>query len=470
MMSEKMFIGGEWLDSKDENQVINPYDATFVARTFFASKEQLNLAVEAAQSSFSVTKQLLPFEKEAVLDQIISGIKERHEDFVQTIIAESGKPRVYAEGEVNRALQCLKVAKEECKRVSGEIIDLSWTNIGTPKKGMIEYFPIGVVAGITPFNFPLNLVMHKVAPAIAVGCPIIIKPASKTPLTALLLAEVIEKSDWPKGAFSVIPCSREVGQALVEDERIKLLSFTGSPVVGWKMKSNAGKKKVVLELGGNAAAIVHKDTDLSESISKLIVGSFAYSGQVCIHTQQIFVHEDLFDLFMKSFLERTQTLNQGNPNNLDCQIGPMISEKEMNRAISWVTEAIDQGAILKTGNTNEGLIMSPTILTNTNPSMKVVKEEIFAPVVVIEKYQTQEEVISRINYAKFGLQASLFTDNHSFIKKAFRELEVGALILNESTTFRVDHMPYGGVKDSGLGREGVKYAMQDMLEMKMLVD
>jgi glyceraldehyde-3-phosphate dehydrogenase (NADP+) len=465
-----MFVAGDWLDSENEIQVINPYNGTAVAKTYSATNNQINLAVERAQSSFSATKQLLPFQKEAIIDQIITGIIERREEFIQTIISESGKPRVYAKGEVDRALQCLKVAREECKRISGEVIDLAWTNIGVPKQGRIAYFPIGVVAGITPFNFPLNLVMHKVAPAIAVGCPIIIKPASKTPLTALLLAEIIEESDWPRGAFSVIPCNRDVGQNLVEDDRIKLLSFTGSPNVGWQMKSKAGKKKVVLELGGNAAAIVHNDANLAEAISKLLVGSFAYSGQVCIHTQQIFVHEDLFDSFLENFMKETQKLTEGNPNNLDCQIGPMISQKEMNRAKLWVEEAVSQGAHLVTGNTFDGLVMGPTILTNTNASMKVVKEEVFAPVVVIERYQTEDEVISRINDSKFGLQASLFTGNHSFIKKAFSELEVGALIINESTTFRVDHMPYGGVKDSGLGREGVKYAMQDMLEMKMLVD
>ncbi|MBU2650811.1 MAG: aldehyde dehydrogenase family protein, partial [Bacteroidetes bacterium] len=346
---------------------------------------------------------------------------------------------------------------------------IDWTPAGTGKEGIVGYFPIGLVAGISPFNFPLNLAVHKIAPAIAAGCPIILKPSSNTPLSTLLLATIIDQTELPKGAVSILPMDRKTGNLMVTDERFKLLSFTGSPEVGWKMKEDAGKKKVILELGGNAGVIVSNSANLEKAVPKCVNGGFAYSGQVCIHTQRIYVQEDVFERFADMFVEQTRKLNAGDPENPETDISVMIDEENAKRVEVWVQEAIDDGAAILCGGKRKAAYFEPTVLTNTRFDMKVCSLEIFGPVVVIEKYRSFQDAVNEINKGRFGLQTGVFTNRIDEMNMAFHDLEVGGVIINDVPTFRVDHMPYGGVKDSGLGREGVKYAMMDMLEPKILV-
>ena len=301
---QKIYCGGRWLATPKKLEVHHPYQPEHSKSTYQASGDEIDQAIEAGLQTQPAINKLKTWQRKKILQSIAQGLEKDKEGFVQSIIFESGKPYKYALGEVNRAIQTFSIAAEEAGRVPGEMIALDWQENMPPRDGLVKYFPIGLVAGIAPFNFPLNLVAHKVAPALAAGCPIIIKPASKTPLTALKLADLVDETDWPKGAFSVLPCNRSAGNKLVEDERIKLLSFTGSPEVGWKMKNNAGKKKVVLELGGNAGAIVHKDADIEKAVDELIVGGFAFSGQVCIHTQRILVHAEIQEEFVQSFVSR----------------------------------------------------------------------------------------------------------------------------------------------------------------------
>lgn len=466
---QKIYCGGQWMATSNKLEVLHPFDNSKIKTTYQASKNEIDQAINAGVESQKDIRKLKTWQRKKILQQIVQGIKDQKEQFVDSIIFESGKPYKYALGEVNRAIQTFTIAAEEAGRVPGEMISLDWQENIPPRDGVVKYFPVGLVAGIAPFNFPLNLVAHKVAPALAAGCPIIIKPASKTPLTALRLAEIIHRTDWPEGAFSVLPCNRSAGNMLVEDERIKLLSFTGSPEVGWKMKSNAGKKKVVLELGGNAGAIVHHDANVETSVEELMVGGFAYSGQVCIHTQRILVHKDVQEEFVKAYVDRTKSLKSGDPFKEDTAISSMIDHANAVRIKNWVTEAVSKGAKLLCGGAKEGSFYQPTVLENVDRSIKIYREEAFGPVVIIESYEKIDEAISLINDSKFGLQAAVFTENEKVIDQCFHEIEVGGVVHNSSTTFRADHMPYGGVKDSGLGREGVKYAMIDMLEPRILV-
>ena len=348
-------------------------------------------------------------------------------------------------------------------------MSLDWTPGGKDKEGLVKYFPVGLVAGISPFNFPMNLAAHKIAPAIAAGCPIIVKPASATPLSTLELAKIIDETSLPKGALSVIPMDRTTGMKLVTDERFKLLTFTGSPEVGWRMKKDAGKKKVVLELGGNAGVIVCGSADIDFAVKRCIFGGFAYSGQICIHAQRIFVERRIFDEFLEKFAVSAQSLRFGDPLKPETQISVMIDEPNAKRVEDWVREATSGGAKTVCGGKREGAFCEPTVLTNTKKSMKVNCLEVFGPVVTIEPYTTIEEAVHMVNDTNFGLQAGIFTHNMNEINYAFMNLEVGGVIVNDVPTFRVDHMPYGGIKDSGLGREGLKYAIMDMMEPKILV-
>jgi glyceraldehyde-3-phosphate dehydrogenase (NADP+) len=334
---------------------------------------------------------------------------------------------------------------------------------------LVRYFPVGVIAGIAPFNFPLNLAAHKIAPAIASGNAIIIKPARSTPLSVLELAKIIDQTDLPKGAFSVLPMDREAGNQLVTDERIQMLSFTGSPNVGWKMKANAGKKKIALELGGNAGVIVSEHADLDLAVKKCLVGGFAYSGQVCIHVQRIMVHEKVFDTFVDKFIAGTQMLTFGAPDNENTDISVMIDEDNARRVEDWVNEAVSEGAKILFGGKRKGSFFEPTIITNTKQNMKVCALEIFGPVVTIEKFPDFPQAIDMINDSEYGLQAGVFTNNIIEMNHSFNELEVGGVIINDVPTFRVDHMPYGEIKNSGFGREGVKYTIQEMMEPRLLV-
>jgi acyl-CoA reductase-like NAD-dependent aldehyde dehydrogenase len=469
MLHYKIYVGGVFLETATKLDVVNPFTQEQFASTFLAGKEELEMAIQKAEAVRMELRKMPSYKRYEILMQIAKEIKKDRTPLAEILSKESAKPMKYALAEIDRAAQTFIVAAEESKRLPKEYVSLDWTAAGEGKEGLVNYFPIGLVAGIAPFNFPLNLAVHKIAPAIAAGCPIVLKPASSTPLSTLELAKIIDKTDLPKGAVSILPMNRVAGNQLVTDERFNLLSFTGSPVVGWEMKRNAGKKKVVLELGGNAAVIITESANLEKAIQKSVVGGFAYSGQICIHAQRFYVQETIFEKFTTAFVDASKKLRQGNPIKTTTDISSMIDEENAIRVESWIKDAVTKGAKVLLGGKRIGSYVEPAIITNTIPDMSVCAEEVFGPVVVIEKYKTINEAIAMVNDSKFGLQAGIFSDSTSEINLVFNELEVGGVILNDVPTFRIDHMPYGGVKDSGLGREGVKYAIMDMLEPKLLV-
>jgi acyl-CoA reductase-like NAD-dependent aldehyde dehydrogenase len=464
-----IYCAGKFIETSRIHEVVNPFTGKVFARTWLAGDNELDAAIKSALSSLVIMKEMPAYHRFAILSRIKEGLIEQRQEFAELICQESGKPIRYALGEVDRSIQSFLVAAEESKRLPREYMGIDWTPAGKGKEGLVKYFPIGVVAGISPFNFPLNLAVHKIAPAIAAGCPIILKPSSTTPLSTLKLARLIAGTSLPEGAVSILPMDRATGNRLVTDERINLLSFTGSPVVGWEMKRQAGRKKVVLELGGNAGVIISKGTNLEEAVTKCVTGSFSYSGQVCIHTQRIYIVKELFDDFAGRFVKLAAQLKQGSPLDPETEISAMIDEPNAKRVEEWVAEAVAGGAKILLGGQRSGSFFEPTILTATQPGMRVCCEEIFGPVVVIEPVDSLTEAVSRINESRFGLQAGVFTDSIGEMNYAFNHLEVGGVILNDVPTFRVDHMPYGGIKDSGLGREGIRYAIFDMLEPRLLV-
>lgn len=470
MESYKIYCGGEFITTSEKLDVQNPYTNEHFASTFLASESTLEIAINLAISAKEKMKELPAYKKAEALNYIASEIKTNRQHLAEVLSQESAKPIKYALSEIDRAAQTFLVAAEECKRLPKEYISLDWTPNGEKREGLVNYFPIGIVAGIAPFNFPLNLAVHKIAPAIAAGCPIILKPASSTPLSTLELAKIIDKTNLPKGAVSILPMTRQVGNLLVTDHRIHLLSFTGSPDVGWPMKAQSGKKKVVLELGGNAGVIVTESGFNENSVNKCLMGAFAYSGQICIHAQRIFVHQNIFETFIKEFVQKTAGLKFGNPLLPDTDVSDMIDEANAKRVESWIMEAVTKGAKILHGGKRTGKYVEPTILSNCNNGMKIYSEEAFGPTVCVETYNGKlTEAVNKVNDSKFGLQCGVFTNDISELDYCFKNLEVGGVIHNDIPTLRFDHMPYGGIKESGLGREGVKYAILDMLEPKILV-
>ncbi len=464
-----LYCGGRFIQTDNTLDVENPHNGELVSSTFLAGKDELEMAIGAAVEVKEDLKNLPSYKRYKILKQIADGIEESKEQFAVLIAKEAAKPYKYALSETNRAIQTFTVAAEEARRLPKEYISLDWTPAGENKEGIVKYFPVGPVAAISPFNFPLNLAVHKLAPAIASGCPIVLKPATRTPLATLELAKIIAQTDLPAGAVSVLPMNRETGNRLVTDERFKLLTFTGSPSVGWKMKQSAGKKKVLLELGGNAGVIVTQSADIDHAVTRCTVGGFAYSGQVCIHTQRIYVHEDVFEEFRDKFIERVNTLKLGAPEDGKTDIASMIDEENAVRVHQWVNEAKSDGAEVLAGGKRHGAYYEPTVLTNTRNTMKVCSMEIFGPVVTLEKYSDFKEAVSELNNSSYGLQAGVFTDSLNEINYSLNQIEVGGVMINDVPTFRVDHMPYGGVKDSGIGREGIKYAISEMMEPRILV-
>jgi len=465
----QIYIGGEFRKTNKVLKVMNPYNNKEVAATYQAGEKELEEAITKAISVQDELTDLPSWRRYDILMQIAHQMREARYDLARTISLESAKPIRYALGETDRAIQTFIVAAEESKRLPGEYIDIEWTAAGEGKEGILRYFPLGLVAGISPFNFPLNLAVHKIAPAIAAGCPIILKPSSSTPLSTLMLAGIIDKTDLPKGAVSILPMKRSTGNKLVTDDRFAMLTFTGSPDVGWQMKNEAGKKKVILELGGNAGVIVSETANIEDAVNKCITGGFAYSGQVCIHTQRILVHESIFDQFSQLFVSKVMKLKNGDPLEEQTDISAMIDEANAIRVENWVIEAVENGAKLLCGGQRKKGYFEPTVLSGTDPSMKVCSLEVFGPVVTLDKYADYEQAIKNIDDSKYGLQAGVFTDEISHMNYAFRHLKVGGIMINDVPGFRVDHMPYGGVKDSGQGREGVKYSIHDMLEPRLLV-
>jgi acyl-CoA reductase-like NAD-dependent aldehyde dehydrogenase len=467
--TQGFYLQGKWIEEGTPVEIRAPYDGTPLAQIFQGTREHAERAIQGAARAFGGTRRLPAFERQRVLRSIAQYITSRKEEFARTLAQEAGKPLKAARTEVERGIFTFTVAAEETTRIPGEYLSLDWQQFTAGRWGIVRRFPVGPVAGITPFNFPLNLVAHKVAPAIASGCPIILKPAPQTPLTAFLLAEAVEQAGLPDGAFNVLPLSNEDAGLLVTDDRIKLISFTGSAAVGWEIKRRAGKKRVVLELGGNAGVIVHGDADLAWAAERCVTGGFSYAGQTCISVQRILVERPAFTKFRELFLAGVSKLKIGDPMDDTTDLGPLIRESDAIRATEWVEEAVQDGATLLAGGKRHGSIMEPTVLTGTRSHMKVNCQEIFAPVVTLEAYDDFPQALRLINESPYGLQAGVFTRDAARIFQAFEELEVGGVIAGDVPSFRIDHMPYGGVKDSGLGREGLRYAIEDMTEPRLLV-
>jgi acyl-CoA reductase-like NAD-dependent aldehyde dehydrogenase len=463
------FMDGRWIESGEPVEVRSPFDGSVVGRVIQARREHAEAAIAASVKAFGTTKRLPAFERQRVLRRIAQQIAERREEFSRTLAQEAGKPIKLARIEVDRAIFIFNVAGEEATRIYGEYLPLDWQEFTAGRWGIVKRFPLGPIAGITPFNFPLNLVAHKVAPAIAAGCSIVLKPAPQTPLCSLLLAECVQQAGWPDGGLNVLPLSNDDAGLLVTDERIKLISFTGSVPVGWDIKKRAGKKKVALELGGNAGAIVHSDADLNYAAERCLAGGFGYAGQTCISVQRILVEHSVYGKFTDLLVEGVKKLKIGDPMEESTDLGPLIRESDAIRVTQWIEEAVRAGARVLSGGRRLGSIVEPTVLTRTKAEMKVNCQEIFGPVVTLEPYQNFDEALGRLNNSNYGLQAGVFTRDVKLLFQAYDELEVGAVVAGDIPSFRIDQMPYGGVKDSGLGREGIRYAIEEMTEPKLLV-
>jgi acyl-CoA reductase-like NAD-dependent aldehyde dehydrogenase len=465
-----IFLAGRWVESDDRLEVTNPARPDEPAgATYNATEDQYEAATQAAVEAFETTRHLPAYERGAMLRSISAGIKERREELGRLITLESGKPIRDALTEVDRAVLTFRLGAEEAERMTGELIPLDLMPTSRGRIGVTRRFPIGPIAAISPFNFPLNLAAHKLSPALAAGNTIVLKPPSKDPLTMLTVAEIIEQSGVPEGAVSILPMSRALGDRLVADDRYRLLSFTGSPAVGWRMKERAGKKKVVLELGGNAGVIVDETADLEWAVRRNLVGAFAYSGQVCISVQRMFIHRSRYDEFLERFVEGAKQVVAGDPLDPETQLGPMVDEQAAQRTEGWVREAEELGGRVLLGGRAEGSFFPPTVLVDTPPEAQVCSNEAFAPLVVVFPFDDFDEATRLVNDSFYGLQTGVFTNDLARSWQAFNELEVGGVIVNDIPTYRIDHMPYGGVKDSGLGREGLRWAMEDMTELRLMV-
>jgi acyl-CoA reductase-like NAD-dependent aldehyde dehydrogenase len=467
--TQAFLLDGKWMEEGDLVEIRAPYDGTVVGRVFQGRREHADAAIAAAVKAFGTTRRLPAFERQRVLRRVAESMSQRKEEFAHTLALEAGKPIKAARSEVERTIFTFTVAAEESTRIYGEYLPLDWQEFTVGRWGLVRRFPLGAVAGITPFNFPLNLVAHKVAPAIACGCTMVLKPAPQTPMSALLLAETIQQAGWPDGALNILPLSNEDAGLLITDERLKLISFTGSDAVGWEIKRRAGKKKVALELGGNAGVIVHSDADLAYAAERCVAGGFAYAGQSCISVQRILVERSVCGKFTDLLVAGVQQLKTGDPMLESTDVGPLIRENDAIRASDWVQEAVRGGARLLCGGQRKGSILEPTVLTGTRSEMKVSCQEIFAPVVSVEPYDDFYDALKQVNSSAYGLQTGIFTRDAKLLFNAYEELEVGAVVAGDVPTFRIDHMPYGGIKDSGLGREGLRYAIEEMTEPKLLV-
>lgn len=462
-------VNGHWLSHGTTVEIQSPYDQSTVGTVTLAGRRELEHAIEAAVAAFETTRKMPSYQRQAILHKISTGILNRKEEFARMMALEAGKPIRTARAEVDRAIFTFQIAAEEATRITGEYLPLDLQDFTAGRWGIVRRFPVGPIAAITPFNFPLNLVAHKVAPAIAAGCTMVLKPAPQTPITALMLGELVQEAGWPSGALNVLPLTNEDAELLVTDDRLKLLTFTGSGTVGWQLKAKAGKKKVLLELGGNAGVIIHSDADIDYAAERCAAAGYSYAGQSCISVQRILVHRPVFRRFLDTFVARVGKLCLGDPLQEVTDIGPLIRQKDVQRASDWIEEAVNGGATVLTGGKALGSLIEPTVLTNTKPNMRVNCEEIFAPVKTVEPYEEFEAAIQQINDTPYGLQAGIFTRDAKLLFTAYEQLEVGGVIAGDVPTFRIDHMPYGGVKDSGLGREGLRYAIEEMTEPKLLV-
>ena len=464
-----MLLSGRWVETSATKPVRNPYNGEVIADVCQAGEIEAEEAIRAAASAFAVSRLLPAHQRAEALQTIAGAISIRKEEFARCLSNESGKPITDARREVGRAIATFTTAAEEAKRIPGEVIPLDITPGTDHHLGLSRRMPIGPILGITPFNFPLNLVAHKVAPALAVGNPIVLKPALQTPLTSLMLGEVFLQTGLPAGMLSVLPCPNALAERMVTDDRFKMLSFTGSALIGWMLKAKAGKKRVVLELGGNAGVIIEPDCDLDHAADRCAIGGYVYSGQTCISVQRIYAHESVYQDFLHKLVSRVRALKAGNPADETTVIGPLIDEAAAKRVESWIKEAVAAGACVRIGGKRQGSVIEATVLTDVTPEMKVSCQEVFGPIVTVMPFVKFDDALAGINDSPYGLQAGVFTSDIKKAFQAYRDIEVGTVLINEIPTFRADHMPYGGVKDSGLGREGLRYAIEEMTDIKLLV-
>jgi acyl-CoA reductase-like NAD-dependent aldehyde dehydrogenase len=464
-----LYLNNEAKQPNADLEVTDKFTGKVAFRVAQADAKTIDAGIAGAVAAAEPMARLPSYARQAVLQHCVERFKERYDELAFALCVEAGKPIKDSEGEVTRLIDTFRIAAEESVRMTGEVQPLDISPRAKGYQGIWKRVPIGPCSFISPFNFPLNLAAHKVAPAIAVGCPFVMKPASRTPLGAIIMGEVLAETDLPKGAFSILPAHREGADLFTEDERLKLLSFTGSPAVGWALKAKAGKKKVVLELGGNAAVIVDKDADLDDALERVIFGAFYQSGQSCIGVQRILIHDEIYDEFRAMLVRKTKSLVAGDPKDRKVFIGPMIDVKEAQRLDYWIQEAIEKGATLLCGGKRDGAMLEATLLEDVDPAAKLNVEEAFGPVAFLIRFSDFNEALDIVNDSKFGLQAGIFTRDLFQMFDAWDRLEVGGVIINDVPSYRVDNMPYGGVKDSGLGREGVRFAMEDMTEIRNLV-
>jgi acyl-CoA reductase-like NAD-dependent aldehyde dehydrogenase len=469
MESKGCFIDGAWVTTVEKLAVVSPWSGEVVGQVSLAGPGEWDAAIAAAVRAAVTLRKMSSQERRQALEALMRGVKERQGELIQTIVAEGGKPITYARGEISRGIMTLAIAAGEAERLGGEVLPLDLTKSSAGRWGITRRFPVGPVLGITPFNFPLNLVLHKVAPALAAGNPIIIKPSSKCPLTALKLAEIWDQAGLPAGGLQVLPCSSRLAEAAVADDRLKVLSFTGSAGVGWYLKGRAGKKRVILELGGNAACIIDAGADLAWAARRAAIGSFAHAGQVCIAVQRLLVHREVYEPFKAIFLQTiAEEILAGDPAVEETVVGPLVDAQAAARVREWVQEAGAGGARLVAGNPGTGNLIPAMVLEGVTREMKVWNQEVFGPVVTLTPFDDFAAALMMANDSDYGLQAGVFTPNLAHAWQAFETLEVGGVIINDAPIFRIDHMPYGGSKDSGLGREGVRYAMEELSEIRLL--
>ncbi|PZU09757.1 aldehyde dehydrogenase family protein [Sphingomonas sp.] len=464
-----LYLANEARQPNTDLAVTDKYTGEVATRVALADAATIDAGIAAAVEAAEPMRKMAAYERQAVLQHCVDRFTERKDELAFALCVEAGKPINDSRGEVGRLIDTFRIAAEESVRMTGEVQPLDISPRAKGYQGIWKRVPIGPCSFISPFNFPLNLAAHKVAPAIAVGCPFVMKPASRTPLGAIIMGEVLAETNLPRGAFSILPASRDGADLFTEDDRLKLLSFTGSPGVGWDLKAKAGKKKVVLELGGNAAVVIDRDADLEDAVARTVFGAFYQSGQSCIGVQRIVVHDDVYDRFRDMLVEKTKALVAGNPHDEKTFVGPMIDVKEAERLDRWIQEAVAKGARLLCGGRREGAMLEATLLEEVNPDTSLNREEAFGPVAFFQRFSTWEQALAIVNDSRFGLQAGIFTRDIFKMLDAWDELDVGGVVVNDVPSYRVDNMPYGGVKDSGLGREGVRFAMEDMTEIRNLV-
>ena len=463
------YLGGQAFAPNRDLIVTDKYTGEEATRVAVADAQAIDAGIQAAVDANDEMRRMPAYARQAILQHCVSRFEERFDELAMSLCIEAGKPINDARGEVTRLIDTFRIAAEESVRISGEVMNLEISPRAKGYRGMFQRVPIGPCSFISPFNFPLNLAAHKIAPALAVGCPFVLKPASRTPIGALMIGEILAETDIPAGAFSILPCSRDGADLFTTDDRLKLLSFTGSPEVGWQLKAKAGRKPVVLELGGNAACIVDHDTDLDDAVARLVIGSFYQSGQSCIGVQRIMVHDSIYETLRDKLVAAAKQLVAGDPKQEDTFIGPMISESEAERLETWINSALEAGGQLLCGGHRKGAMLEATLLEEVPPTEPICAGEAFGPVAVLSRFSSFDEALRDVNDSVFGLQAGIFTRDLYKMQKAWDELEVGGVVIGDIPSWRVDNMPYGGVKDSGLGREGIRFAMEDMTEVRNLV-